>query len=260
MISTTEHSRSTGHYLSPQKRCAGCCVALEKSALPEPRAKCCRSSLAPRLKSFAGSRQRPGKRSINYASFPRLLLPQHQQPAQKRHRTLDGWLGHDWVVGGAPVSAAERVAREWAPGWDVNAVTGDQGAIEELAQLIGNAEGQAASVFRAVFPALFEAFVVQPDSASQVLKPLYAMLLTVLALGEGNSPDDLELARQLAEALLECGNNRTEYRAMVQDLEELLVGSPSINTLSWALDAAEVLAINPAPDFWRAASIFYEGA
>ena len=74
------------------------------------------------------------------------------------------------------------------------------------------------------------------------------MLLTVLALGEGNSPDDLELARQLAEALLQCGNNRTEYRAMVQDLEELLVGSPSINTLSWALDAAEVLAINPAPD------------
>ena len=36
----------------------------------------------------------PGKRSINYASFPRLLLPQHQQPAQKRHRILDGWLGH----------------------------------------------------------------------------------------------------------------------------------------------------------------------
>lgn len=160
-----------------------------------------------------------------------------------------GWVAWArWVVGGAPVSAAERVAREWALSWDVNAVSGDQGAIDELAQLIGNAEGQAAGVFRAIFPALFEAFVVQPDSASQVLKPLYAMLLTVLALGEGTSPDDLELARQLAEALLQCGNSRAEYRAMVQDLEELLGGSPSINTLSWALDAAEVLAINPAPD------------
>jgi hypothetical protein len=160
-----------------------------------------------------------------------------------------GWVAWArWVIGGAPVSAAERVAREWAPMWDVNAVSGDQEAVNELAQLIGNAEGLAADVFRAVFPALFEAFVVQPDGASQVLKPLYAMLLTVLALGDSNSPDDLELARQLAEVLLLCGNNRVEYRAMVQDLEELLGEAPSINTLPWALDTAEVLAINPAPD------------
>ena len=224
MISTTERSRSTGHCLSPRKRCAGCCVALEKSALPEPRAKCCGSSLAPRLKSLAGSRQRPGKRSINYASFPHLLLPQHQQPAQKRHRILDGWLGHaGWPAARRSQQRNALLAngRRVGTSMPCPAIKGD---IEELAQLIGNAEGQAASVFRAVFPALFEAFVVQPDSASQVLKPLYAMLLTVLALGEGNSLDDLELARQLAEALLQCGNNRAEYRAMVQDLEELLGG------------------------------------
>ena len=79
-----------------------------------------------------------------------------------------------------------------------------------------------------------------------VFKPLYATLLTLIAMAETLSHDDLELARVLVAALLNVGVDEQEYRGVVLDLEEVLERQRSLATFDWALDAAEVLAVNPA--------------
>lgn len=100
---------------------------------------------------------------------------------------------------------------------------------------------------RHAFPRLFEIFVVDPDESVAAWKPLYATLLTLLAMTESLSHDDLELARVLAAALLDAGVDQEEYQSLILDLEELLGRQGSLTTLDWALDTAEVLAVNRAP-------------
>ncbi|MBF0097671.1 MAG: hypothetical protein HQM05_10090 [Magnetococcales bacterium] len=152
-----------------------------------------------------------------------------------------------WLASGAHPEQARRLLDEYSVVWSVDALREDPKAIIELANILGNASGAAAQVVQLAFPRLFEIFIIGSDKPIPACKPLYATLLTMLAMAESLSHDDLELARMLAVAMLEVGVEPKEYINIVQDLEELLERQVSLATLDWALDMAEVLAINRAP-------------
>jgi hypothetical protein len=161
----------------------------------------------------------------------------------------DDWLAWiRWLVGGAPIEMARQLLDERSATWTVDALRADPTAVAELARLLGNTDGAVGEVVQHAFPRLFHAFVLDPDEPARVFKPLYATLLTLIAMAETLSHDDLELARVLVAALLNVGVDEQEYRSLVLDVEEVLERQRSLATFDWALDTAEVLAVNPAPE------------
>ncbi len=160
----------------------------------------------------------------------------------------DDWLAWmRWLVGGAPIDAARQLLDERSATWTVEVLRRDPSEVAELARLLGNADGAVAEVVQHAFPRLFQAFVADPDEPVSAFKPLYATLLTLIAMADSLSHDDLELARVLATAILNSGVNEHEYQSLVLDLEEILDRKRSIATFDWTLDTAEILAVNPAP-------------
>ena len=152
-----------------------------------------------------------------------------------------------WIVSGAHPGQALRLLEENSVVWSVDALQKNQKDIIELSYILGNASGDAARVVQQAFPYLFEITAVGSDQPVRVWKPLYATMLTLLAMTESLTHDDLELARMLTMNLFSIGVESNEYRNIVQDLEDLLKQQVSLTTLDWALDMAEVLAINRTP-------------
>lgn len=151
------------------------------------------------------------------------------------------------MADGAPPALARRRLEERAATWSVEPL-GAAPRAEELAQHLGNAGVSAGDVTQAAFPHLFEAFVVDPEKPVAAWRLLYSTLLTLLAMAERRSADDLELARILVSTLLDVGFDPAEYRDVLGDLRALMDTEGSLTTLDWALDVAEVLAVNRAPE------------
>ena len=162
----------------------------------------------------------------------------------------DGWLqwAH-WVDVGVDPAEANAVLQEHAVNWDTHSFAKDASQVEELATLMGNADGDASTVFRNAYPELFEAFVSNSKQSVRACKPLLVMLLTNTVLLDGPSLDELELVNQLAIALLEIGLSNGEYNELIADIEDLLSYQASLSTLSWAMDIAEVLSNYACPNF-----------
>lgn len=156
----------------------------------------------------------------------------------------DNWLEWvKWVAEDNDPVKARRILEERCASWPTKPYLIPAEA-EELARLLGNASVIANPVVQAAFPHLFEAFVSNSERAEPAWKPIYATLLTALAMAGSRTADDLELASVLTSLLLETGLNLNEYQNLVGDLTELLRQEASISTLDWALDLAEVLALN----------------
>ena len=156
----------------------------------------------------------------------------------------DSWLDWArWIAEGADPTDGRRNLEERCAGWLVEPYRVPTEA-EELARHLGNACVSANAVMQAAFPHFFEAFVSNSEKAEPAWKPIYATLLTALAMTGSRSADDLELARQLASLLLEVGLSPNDYQNLVSDLTDLLGQEASLATLDWALDLAEVLAVN----------------
>ena len=164
----------------------------------------------------------------------------------ERETGLDSWLS--WakrVSEGLPFEPAVRIVQENATHWNVaNLVSSPQEA-DELASLLSNMDE---AILAEIFPHLYRALEEAADQRVANVGNLYGTLLTLLCLREAMSIDDLELANQLTTSILEAGPSKNQYSDMVKDLHELLQRSASFNTLIWALDIAETLAVGPAPD------------
>lgn len=79
------------------------------------------------------------------------------------------------------------------------------------------------------------------------LKPLYSGLLELLAYADTASESDLILAQELVRSLFEVGVPTELYEEMIDAVDMLWSKAKSIKHVDWALDVAELLAINPSP-------------
>jgi hypothetical protein len=175
---------------------------------------------------------------------PALVKAQSGERPASAFAVPDNWLDWArWVAEGAHPAEARRILEERCAGWPISSYHLPAEA-DELARCLGNACVSASGVMQAAFTHLFEAFVSNSEKAEPAWKPIYTTLLTALAMAGSRSADDLELARQLASLLLEAGLSPNDYQHLVGDLMDLLGQEASLATLDWALDLAEVVAVN----------------
>jgi hypothetical protein len=158
-----------------------------------------------------------------------------------------GWVQWaTWVSIGTydtpPLNALQKAIH----GWSVADYAQDISACAELARLIGNAEGKAATVFRDAFPALVEFFVDGAERPSRAFVPIYIVLIKSIAWASAASADELELVTNLAQSVLRVGPTHDTYAECVGDLVDLLSANDSPVHLDWALNLAEVVAIYPS--------------
>ena len=153
-----------------------------------------------------------------------------------------------WVINGgyskSPILKLESAVLRWS----VDDYLRDGAQCSQLAQLIGNSEGQSEQVFRDAFPHLVEFFVERPPQPMRVFGPLYAMLVKLIAWSGAASADELELTTSLVQALMDVGPSKEMYRECLDDLCEIVASNTSVTHLDWALNAAEMLALYPAQD------------
>ena len=168
--------------------------------------------------------------------------------SEERDESRQGWLNWvRWVVNGATAEHAIEMVKRNFLSWDTTRLLRDPIQMEEISVLIGNAEGQSATVFREAYPELYQAFVPDIGVPGRNAKLLLSTLLTNTVLSDGPSIDELELVRQLTVALLNLGLSEKEYGELVDDLRDLFSYQASLSTLNWALDVAEVLLLYPCP-------------
>jgi len=166
-------------------------------------------------------------------------------PAEKFDADWLSWAR--WVASGmrgaAPMPVLEAAAINWSP--DEFARHGAKCA--ELAQLIGNASGEAEQVFREAFPALVEFFVDRPARTYRTFAPVHSVLITAIAMSGSASNDELEIATSVTRALFEVGPSEQMYVDCLTDLGEILAANSAPVHLDWALGVAELLSLYPCP-------------
>jgi hypothetical protein len=160
-----------------------------------------------------------------------------------------GWLewAH-WITSGASIRDSERVVEKYSETWSVSDLSEIPGALEEFANLVGNAESEPEMVFRGSFPTLFRAFVIDVDEPKTELKAIHKNLLFLLATSESLSRNDLELSTLLLNSILTMGTSTEEYKDLIDQLLHMLNLHGSFSTLEWALDVAEILATERSTD------------
>lgn len=160
-----------------------------------------------------------------------------------------GWIG--WAKGirnGSSTASSIAILNENIDKWSVDEYAHDVDRCTLLAQLIGNASGDQETIYREAFPLLVEFFVERPVNSCRAFTPIYATLIKILGWSGALSPDELEIASTLTNALLTSGPSQSIYVECIQDLNEIISGNNSPISLDWALNTSELLALYPAQD------------
>jgi hypothetical protein len=153
-----------------------------------------------------------------------------------------------WVMTGVYEQSPTLVLESAVVRWSVDDYARDPELCSELARLIGNAAGQPEQIFRDAVPHLVEFFVDRPAQPVRTFAPLYSTLVKVVAWSGALSPDELELASSLIQALMLVGPSKAIYVDCLTDLCEIVGANSSPAHLDWALNTAEMLALYPAQD------------
>lgn len=160
-----------------------------------------------------------------------------------------GWI--EWaeqVARGMEIDQALIILREFVVTWDPAELHNNRGHADELMEIINNASDSADEVFREAAPLLCETLISDNKTLPRHLKPLLRLLVTKVALLEDPSQTELELARDLVATLLNTGLDKTEYKTLLDDIQDLMSAQMSVVTVNWALDISELLAIYSCPD------------
>jgi len=164
--------------------------------------------------------------------------------------TLDsGWIG--WAQGvqnGTSNVSSIAVLSNNIDKWSIDEYAHDVERCALLAEIIGNSSGDKEAIYREAFPLLVEFFVERPSQSCRVFTPIYATLIKVLGWSGVLSPDELEIASTLTQALLTSGPSQSVYVECIEDLNEIFSANNSPISLDWALNTSELLALFPAQD------------
>lgn len=162
--------------------------------------------------------------------------------------TANSWMA--WAAqlqAGHDLAAAERAVREAPVTWDVSEFQVSETLSARFADLIGNLNGEAATVARRSVAALLAAFLSPATPPPPQIRPIAAMLFLLLAMDDPLSRADLDLLSQLVAQRLILGLSAPDYVELVRDLGDVHARVASYANLPWSLDTCETLALAPAP-------------
>lgn len=179
---------------------------------------------------------------------PRFVKTYDELKKRFSSKPIRGWC--DWaefvLQDGDRKKAAEILQRGLLE-WSITDYLTGNGEIEAFCDLLTQGMDSDPLYFQRHFPDIYEFFSLG-ESPSIYLRPLYCELLQLLALSDSVSETDLVLSQELVQSLLEVGVVPAKiYADMMAAVEELWANAKSKKHLDWALDMAELLAINPSP-------------
>lgn len=141
-----------------------------------------------------------------------------------------------------------QILEDALPRWSVDSYASDPAACVELADRIGNAGGAAERAFRDAFAPLVEFFVDRPERPVRAFAPIYSMLVRIVAWNGIVTANELELASAVVQALVGLAPSREEYAEALDAYREILCANSAPGNVDWALNAAEMLALQASPD------------
>jgi hypothetical protein len=148
---------------------------------------------------------------------------------------------------GGDLAAAELAVRDGVTTWDASPYLASEARSQELADLLGNLQGEPAEVLRRSFAQIVAAFFPEGAAPERSTRPIANMLFLLLALDDALSAADLVLLEQLLTRLLGLGLSEADYISLVGDLAEVQGRIASYAHLAWSLDVCEALAVAPSP-------------
>ena len=159
-----------------------------------------------------------------------------------------GWL--NWaerLAQGQALDQAEADVLDNRASWEVNALRASAPQCERFADLIGNLDGQSASVARLALPAIVSTFFPEGTPAHVATRPIAGVVLILIAMDEAIAKSDLDILSTVLSTLLEQGMTTADYLTLVADLEAVQSRVGSYANLAWSLDICETLAVSPVP-------------
>jgi hypothetical protein len=187
------------------------------------------------------------------------LGPHYQKKIAKLYKSLDtaqsavdegtiaDWKG--WaraVKAGLPGPEASRLAIQKAEEWRLSDYSSDPETVSAFtAEVEDYVDADLRTYVRSI-PAILDFF----DEATGVpeVQRLYKTLLTLILLEGNDGQEELDSVQRITGKLLESGIPASDYRDLINDLQELLarVGSPRY--VDWVFDIVELFAQFPRPD------------
>ncbi len=169
--------------------------------------------------------------------------------AEARIRPEADWLSWtEYVKAGNYDRPPLQILEEAAARWGVESYASDPQVCRQLADIIGNASGEAEQVFRNAFAHLAEFFADRQPHPVRSFIPIYLMLIRAVAWNGAVSENELELASGLMQALIDAGPLTQEYTEAMDAYAEILAANNAPSNINWALNAAEMLTMHASPD------------
>jgi hypothetical protein len=170
-------------------------------------------------------------------------------PAVPRIRPETDWLSWvEYVQAGNCDRPPLQILDDAISRWSVDAFASDPQVCRQLADKIGNASGEAEQVFRNAFAHLAEFFAERQAQSVRSFIPIYLMLIRAVAWNGAVSANELQLASGLMQALIDAGPLTQDYTEALDAYAEILTANNAPSNIDWALNAAEMLALNASPD------------
>lgn len=141
-----------------------------------------------------------------------------------------------------------QILDEAAVRWSVDSYASDPQVCRQLADTIANASGEAEQIFRNAFASMAEFFTDRHSHPVRSFIPIYLMLIRAVAWNGAVSANELELASGLMQALIGAGPVSQDYSEALDSYAEILAANNAPGNIDWALNAAEMLAVNVSPD------------
>jgi hypothetical protein len=176
-------------------------------------------------------------------------LQQIPAPAATRIRPETDWLSWTaYVQAGNYDRPPLQILEDAVARWSVDSYASDPQVCRQLADSIGNASGEAEQVFRNAFAHFAEFFADRQAHSVRCFIPIYLMLIRAVAWNGAVSANELELASGLMQALIDAGPVTQDYTEALDAYAEILSANNAPSNIDWALNAAEMLALNASPD------------
>lgn len=168
--------------------------------------------------------------------------------AAPRMRPETDWLSWvEYVQAGNYDRPPLQILEDAIARWSVETYASDPQVCRQLADKIGNASGEAEQVFRNAFAYLAEFFADRQAQSVRSFIPIYLMLIRSVAWNGAVSANELELASGLMQALIDAGPVTQDYTEALDAYAEILSANNAPSNIDWALNAAEMLALNASP-------------
>jgi hypothetical protein len=156
---------------------------------------------------------------------------------------------HAWVTGVKNNSLGEDpvgILKESIHKWSLDDLLANSKQCNEIADSIVNADKPQEEIYKAAFITLVDFFADNEKLSQRNFSPIYASLIKVLAWRGALTPDELEIAATLTNALLNSAPTREAYLDLLSDMGDILEENKSVLNTDWMLNIAELFILYPS--------------